>query len=298
MVGKARIFSSDDESLNRRAVEEQYALGRNNDNTTGGLQFGAQEGFTPIQQTGLLDTTKVQIRGSQMAGPLGFGLQLSGLNVATDTLDIARNVAGTPHAQPSVYVTPILSAGSTTDLVTILGQKFDGQLLILNGIQGNTITIKNTAGAGQDTILTPGGVDFLLRDTDTVSFIFDVTSGKWRITSGSGGSAIIINGVLTTVDPSGAINVDVSDNQHFVFELNANITITFIGLPPNLETSEQIVLEFIQDIVGGRTVGYSQTIAPSVPAIDTTAGIREVVTGFIRRDDVGVFVFNLYLVGN
>jgi len=109
---------------------------------------------------------------------------------------------------------------------------------------------------------------------------------------------IIINDVLTTTNPSGSINVDVSDHQHFVFDLNANITITFTGLPLINESSEQIVLEFVQDGTGGRTVGYTQTINPSIPSISTAGGVREVVTGFIRRNSVGVHVFNLYLVGN
>ncbi|MCH7589833.1 hypothetical protein IIB34_02210, partial [PVC group bacterium] len=73
-AGKARKFSEpDDERVStRRNLEAQYGLGRGNDNQVGAQQFSGQEGFTPITQSGLEDPTKVQVRGSQMSGALGF----------------------------------------------------------------------------------------------------------------------------------------------------------------------------------------------------------------------------------
>jgi len=200
--------------------------------------------------------------------------------VGTSNFDI--NGATITVTGGTTFTYDLGSIGSTTAETT--GQIQRGNILTADG---NTITLNGTSS---------------LAGIPSITFIFDVTAGSggaWRpIGAAAGEGGIIINNVLTTTNPSGAINVDVSAHQHFVFDLNANITITFTGLPSINETSEQIVLEFIQDVVGTRTVGYSQTIAPSVPAIDTTAGAREVVTGFIRRDAVGAFVFNLYLVGN
>lgn len=118
----------------------------------------------------------------------------------------------------------------------------------------------------------------------------------------SGGSAtiggVIITPVQTINNPNAALDIDLSIRQHYVINLDKNIVITFTGLPPLIESSEQMILEFVQDLTGGRTVGYTQTINPSIPAISTVPSAREVVTGFVRRDLAGVHLFNLYLVGN
>ena len=73
---------------------------------------------------------------------------------------------------------------------------------------------------------------------------------------------------------------------------------TFINAPVSNDTSEQIVLEYIQDVIGARVVTYADTINPIDPPVVTTAGSREVITGFSRRTNGGTILFNLYLVGN
>jgi len=297
LTGKARIFSSSDETDIIRSIDEQYSLGRSNDNITAGLQFGAQEGFTPIQQTGLLDTTKVLVRGSQMAGPLGFGLQLSSLNVGTDTLDIARNVAGTPYAQPSVYVTPILSAGSTSDLVTILGQKFNGQLLVLNGTIGNTITIKNTVAATQDTITTPGGTDFVLSGVDNVQLIFDETAGKWHIISGGAGGG---GGITFPITPPVSVRGNVNTNQDInlsttvahstTMTLTGDIDITFSNIP-SAATQIEWEIEITQDGTGGHVINNWPAGTTPIPVFDIDAGATSIV--ILRVNDGGTIIRTL-----
>lgn len=108
---------------------------------------------------------------------------------------------------------------------------------------------------------------------------------------------VLINDVIT-VSPAATLNIDLSLAQHWVVNLTQNLTVTFINIPPDIDTSEQVVIEYVQDVVGGHTVVYTDTISPSNPPIDTSATAREVVTGFVRRENGGSYVYNLYLVGN
>jgi len=116
--------------------------------------------------------------------------------------------------------------------------------------------------------------------------------------TGGGVGGIIITPTLENTNPSASENVDLSLFQHFIFQLDANITITLINPPINLNRAEQFVLEFIQDGVGGRTLSVTNTIHPSVPALDGTALSRTVIVGFVVNDIGGNKRFDMYLVGS
>ena len=121
--------------------------------------------------------------------------------------------------------------------------------------------------------------------------------------AGGGGTTvlfpkILINDVVTVSGVTGTIDIDFALAQHWVLELVGNVTLTFINAPVSNDTSEQIILEYIQDIIGGHVVTYVDVIAPIDPPVVTTAGSREVITGFSRRTNGGTILFNLYLVGN
>jgi len=109
---------------------------------------------------------------------------------------------------------------------------------------------------------------------------------------------ILINDVMTVANVTGTLNIDLAISQHWVLELIGNVTLTFINVPVANDTSEQVILEYVQDILGGHIVTYADTIAPVDPPVVTTAGSREVITGFSRRTNGGTILFNLYLVGN
>ncbi len=109
---------------------------------------------------------------------------------------------------------------------------------------------------------------------------------------------ILINDVMTVSGVTGTLNIDLAISQHWVLELVGDVTLTFTNPPVSNDTSEQIVLEFIQDIIGGRIVTYSDLISPIDPPVVTTAQSREVITGFSRRTNGGIILYNLYLVGN
>jgi hypothetical protein len=126
--------------------------------------------------------------------------------------------------------------------------------------------------------------------------LFEIALGGTAGASGLNFPDVLINNV-EVITAGATENIDVSTFQHWVINLTQSTTLTFTGLPQTIDTAVQVVLEFIQDATGGWTVTYADTIDPSAPTIDTTGGAREVVTGFIRREPAGTYVYNLYLVG-
>lgn len=111
----------------------------------------------------------LRTEGDTMIGPIAFFPKLVTINLAGE-IDIGRDSG---NYSSRIIVAP--NAGLTDDLETILNAQFSGQLLFLQGIQGNTITIKTTGNI--ETIL---GVDFTLADDDILIFQFDVTDNKWQ----------------------------------------------------------------------------------------------------------------------
>jgi len=120
------------------------------------------------------------------------------------------------------------------------------------------------------------------------------------LNSGSVGgfAGVIITPVTENTNPASNENINLATFQHYVFHLDSNITITFINPPTNLQRAEQFVLEFIQDNVGSRTLAVTNTIHPSVPALDATPLSRTVITGFAYKDFAGNVRYDMYLVGN
>lgn len=117
-------------------------------------------------------------------------------------------------------------------------------------------------------------------------------------TGGTGTGGLIITPTLENTNPSANEDVDLSLFQHFIFQLDDDITITLINPPINLNRAEQFVLEFIQPAAGGKTLSVTNTISPSVPALDGTALSRTVIVGFVVNDVGGNKRFDMYLVGS
>ena len=162
-MGKARKFSgSDDEAvLQSQSDSENYAVGaQQNAQNLGSVHFSDNSGYGNFTQAGR-DQRNAALDGALFRGNIGFNLQICKLDVGTETIDILSD-GFNPLSVVSTDKIVTLSAGVTGDLTTILGAQRPGQRLLLYGIQGNTITIKNTAAATENTILTPDGADFTL----------------------------------------------------------------------------------------------------------------------------------------
>ncbi len=205
-AGKARVFEDENPTELRIKQEELYSLGsRKNDSSTGAVQFGGQSGFVPPAQSGLQDTSKVAINGSQMEGVLGFTLRIAKLDVGTGILDIARNFAGNLFNVAPGDLTVALSAGFTSNLEFIQFAKFEGHRLRLYGIVGNTITVIHTGIGTFNAIKCPTDVNFVWVDDEIIDFVFNVVTGQWHLMTGvgpSGGGGAFANQTLSNLTPN------------------------------------------------------------------------------------------------
>ncbi len=196
-MGKARKFSSNDDEavLQSQSDSENYAIGaQQNAQNLGSVHFSDNSGYGNFIQAGR-DQRNAALDGALFRGNIGFNLQICELDVGTETIDILDD-GTTPLSVVSTDKIVSLSAGTTGDLTIILGAQRPGQRLLLYGIQGNTITIKNTAGAVENTILTPDGADFTLENTNVALLVYDITTTKWRVLSGGGsGGSTTVNAI-------------------------------------------------------------------------------------------------------
>ncbi len=205
-AGKARVFADENPTELRIRQEALFSLGsRKNDSSTGAVQFGQQSGFVPPAQSGLQDTSKVAIDGSQMEGALGFSIKLAELNVATATLPIFEDTSQNLFKVVPNDLIVSLSAGVTSNLELIEFAKFPGHRLRLYGIQGNTITIIHTAIGTPNAIKCPTDVNFVWLDDEILDFTFNTITGQWHLMTGvgpSGGGGAFANQTLSNLTPN------------------------------------------------------------------------------------------------
>lgn len=222
-AGKARRFAQEDDffTQNRRRGETFWALSQGNDSQVGAQQFSAQEGFTPITQSGLQDTTKVLVGGSQWSGGMGAVLRICELDTATNTLDITKDASGNIYPQVPGDVIVVLDAGVTANLEFIEFPKFGGHKLRLFGTQGNTTTVIHTGGATANAIKCPSDANFTWNDDEVLDFVFNVVSGQWHLMTGAGpagGGGAFANQTLSNLTVGlVAVNTDLNpgvDNLH------------------------------------------------------------------------------------
>ena len=298
MVGKARRFGSTGASHNSamRNQDALYSLGRGNDAQVAGLQFGAQEGFTPIAQTGLQDTSKAFGTGQQFVGGIGFNRQLCELDEATGLLDITEEaVSGdgfdTPPGDCSMVV--IGGDGLTSDLTTIEFPKFQGHRLciFLNVLQ--TITVKHEATALVYAIKTPTNSDVVFTGaSQAIQLVWSVVLGQWLlVTSGAGGGCPVIctENDLGTIN--GAVDLDWSIANFHRAVLDGDVTFNIINTPGDT-LWQDICLEVQQDNVGGHKVDFIQGFANAfIPVVISGAGRYTSFQIYTYEEPGGVDIF-------
>lgn len=237
-MGKARVFSTGAEDLVYQSEinSENYTLGQQNTYNLGSVHFSDQSGIGNFQQAGT-DQRKADLKGALFTGNIGFDLQTAVLDVGTETINLLEDGASAALSLVSTDRIVTLSAGTAGDLTTILGAQRPGQRLYLYGIFGNTITIKHTASAIENTILTPNESNFIFSDNMVVQLLYDITTTKWRIVGvpvggGSGGNV-----------PDGT-----AQYQHLEWDGAAWIAQQALAFGATSGTSGQ--LNFPNDIVG------------------------------------------------
>jgi len=290
VAGKARVFkNSESPSANKRNKFALYALGRGNDNQTGSYQFSSQEGFTPINQTGLEDSTKALTTGSQFSG--GWGFKLRGCDLTAGVLDItADGSSGDFFENPPgdiFFIGPVAS-----DLEFINFPKFQGHRLSIFVNAAQTLTIKNTAAATVYAIKTGTGADLVIGggEETIVEFVWSITLGQWLVmaTGGGGGAAATCPTICPEVDlgdVSGAVNIDWSLGPFFRMKLVGNISVLMLNLP-TAPGWHEITVEFLQDGVGGHSVTFLDIFRNDPDVIIRQGTNRYTITKFYSYFDV------------
>ncbi len=306
-MGKARSFSTSDDDvvLQSQSDNENYAVAaQQNAQNLGSVHFSDNSGYGNFKQSGR-DQRNASLEGALFRGNLGFNLQTAILDVGTETLDILEDGSGNPLNVISVDKIVGLSAGLTGNLTTILGAQRPGQRLLLYGIQGNTITIKNTAGATPNTILTPDATDFTLTDTNVALLVYDITTTQWRVLSGGGSGGGLTDPIILNENDLGTIGfitqtIDWSLANFHRAILNGPISISHINLPVSGKW-EQLILEFTQDGTGGHVVTYTQGFANGVvPLTNLTADSKTTVVFYAYNTGVSsvILAFETRSAGN
>ncbi|MDH3833824.1 MAG: hypothetical protein OES34_06650 [Nitrosopumilus sp.] len=223
----------------------------------------------------------LETKGDTMVGPIAFYPALTA--ISTGAIDIG--IKSTDYSS-RVIISP--ESGSTDDLVTITGAAFSGQLLFLQGVATNTITIKNSGN-----IETLDGADFTLADDDIIIFMYDTTDTAWQqVTTGKqtsmgGGASFPIRPTVDNHGNVGTVTEDldislVTGHVH-ILTLTGNPTLTFSN-PPASGTQMEFEIEFIQDATGNRTVTWPASV-PETVKISSTPGSTTIIT--VRVNDGG-----------
>ena len=220
-MGKAKRFNSYDSTVSAtRNQTESFGQGRQN---VAGYPSGfgmTAKGKT--QNNKNVNTLSLQ-NGGELRGPIGFTAEVGNIS-ATNVLDLTISGAATvKQVRGLIFV----SSSTSATLDEIVGKKYNGQIVILTGISGQTaITITHGSGnAGQ--ILCPGDVNYTLSNDESVILVDDVTAvtQSWRVISvsnatGSGGLSNIVEDVTPqlggSLDNNGfSINMDVGSRIYF-----------------------------------------------------------------------------------
>jgi len=260
-MGKARVFSDGADEIGKNQTDnENFALAnQQNPYNQGSTHFSGTGGTSSLSQP---NKKLVSIDGALYLGNIGFNLQTAFLDVGNDTIDLFVDGNNRPLEQVSVDRIVTISAGSTADLITILGAQRSGQRLLLYNTITNTITIKNTAAATPNTILTPGTTDFILANNEIVELAYDITTTKWRIVGGGGSGATGISypilypkeNLSPIIGATATINLSLTTGNAKQIQFPAgDIGLQIIGDPVNT-VGEDVYVLFIQDSVGGRSL--------------------------------------------
>ncbi len=104
----------------------------------------------------------------------------------TGFVAVNKNDEASAAAIPSLPITKSLvrlSGGTATDLQGMSGAGADGQVLWLMNPTGQNLTIRNNSASGTSKILTPSGADVVSTGDCAACFIYDSSSGFWRLMS-------------------------------------------------------------------------------------------------------------------
>lgn len=216
---------------NQKKVKDLYALNRLRitprtiQNPSGG-SAGAGGDVSSAAESNSLKT-----QGDSMVGPIAFAPVDVFIDSTTDPANPSINI-GEGATNPPDFSTYVLVTGGTppTDLSTIFGAAFAGQMLKLQAIVD--IVIKDAIANGSGNILTTTDQDQLLLAGSITEFLFDITigtggiNGGWRLASTGGAGSTQGSRLLTGLTADDSTVGVIPWNNNFFFGDVTKITAT------------------------------------------------------------------------
>jgi hypothetical protein len=184
-MGKPRRWNSYDSAVRTARKEaETYGQIRQDKSSIRSSFRDSPTGIPQGQGHAKSDADRLStIFGGVLDAPIAFTPETD--DIESGALDISTNSAGDQkNPRGKIYIVP--ESGTTDTLNTISPKVYTEQLLILSGVDGNTITITHNSG-GAGSILCPNDQDFTLSDDETIILQDDSTAATqtWRIIAGS-----------------------------------------------------------------------------------------------------------------
>lgn len=237
---------------NQKKVKDLYALNRLRitprtiQNPSGG-SIGAGGDVSSAAESNSLKS-----QGDTMVGPIAFFPVDVFIDSTTDPENPSINI-GEGASNPPDYSTYVLVTGGNppTDLSTIFGAAFAGQMLKMQAIVD--IVIKDAVAAGSGNILTTTNQDETLAAGTITEFLFDITSspggvqGAWRraTTGDGGGGSTGTLGELADVD----LSLPLVDAEVLTYNSASGF---WENIPPQS---------------GGMNTDLSNMISPTIPSV-------------------------------
>jgi len=246
---------------NQKKVKDLYALNRLRitprtiQNPSGG-SIGAGGDVSSAAESNSLKS-----QGDTMIGPIAFFPVDVFIDSNTDPANPSINI-GEGAANPPDYSTYVLVTGGTppTDLSTIFGAAFAGQMLKLQAIVD--IVIKDAVANGSGNILTTTNQDETLAAGTITEFLFDITAapggvqGAWRraTTGEGGGGSTGTLGELADVD----LSLPLVDSEVLTFNALSGF---WENIPPQS---------------GGMNTDMSNMISPTIPSVPLSMNLQNI----------------------
>lgn len=166
---------------------------------------------SPATGSGFLRTV-----GDTMIGPIAY--YPGAVTISADIIDLAQATAGGYHSLVIVNG----QGGVNDDLKTILNATFAGQILLLQTVAGQTITLKHLFGGGNIRLST--GADIMLTPQTTIQLYFDSVANQWAdvVGYGSTGAGAFANTMLSNLVAT-AINVSLLPNVDATLDLGSSL---------------------------------------------------------------------------
>jgi len=235
----------------KREEQKLYNFMRRSQGPTGRQVSVFSGGGANVQQ-GASEGAFLQTAGDTMMGPIAFFPRL--VTISAGQIDIGKT---TDAFSSRIIVSP--QSGSTDDLDTILNAEHNGQLLFLQGIQTDTITLTNSGN-----IETIDGNNFDIVDDDIIILQFDVTDNKWQqVTTGKGFLGASQTPWLTDIDADG---FDLQDLSNIEFRTTTG---TPVAGTPSIHVDASGDMVFDLDAADGYFWEFGQASKLSLSIIST-----------------------------